>query len=251
MFGGFLYVLGGCTSGDSVVDTVQRYDPRFNSWYQVATMLVPRFCFFAGVVGNRLYAVGGYCELGGEGELDSVEVYDPETNCWKFVTPLPAARSSHVGSVHDGRIYISGGSHEDELQDLLRFDSSKWEYRAPMLMPRQQHVMASVGDRLIVAGGCDDFGDYRCVFEVESYDPVANQWTVIASLPIAHVESSCVVIGGHVYVPGGVHFDGYGYHSKISRYDSEAGTWELMGELPDFHPCASFCVLPMPSYQLA
>ena len=39
VFGGFLYVLGGCNTqcahGESAVNSVLRYDPRFNVWFQV------------------------------------------------------------------------------------------------------------------------------------------------------------------------------------------------------------------------
>jgi hypothetical protein len=63
VYNNFLYVLGGCTTqcahGESAVNSVLRYDPRFDTWFQVCPMINKRAYFFAGVLNDRIYTVGG------------------------------------------------------------------------------------------------------------------------------------------------------------------------------------------------
>ena len=254
VFGGFLYVLGGCATqcahGESAVNMVHRYDPRFNSWYQVAPMLSRRAYFFAGVVGNHLYAIGGKFK---DGSLASAEFYDPDTNRWELVSPMPSAYHSHAGAVYSGRIYISGGySNNHFTPDLQRFDTIQWEDMAPMLTPRGWHVMAAVGERLIVAGGCNLNTSQQAlpVLQAESYDPTVDQWTLIAPLAVSHKEASCVVYHGQIYVLGGYNVQTKTGQRAVSRYDAEAGAWEQIGALPVSQTGVGYCVLALPTYNL-
>jgi N-acetylneuraminic acid mutarotase len=41
------------------------------------------------------------------------------------------------------------------------------------------------------------------VMQSECYDPMADQWTIIAPLSVSHKEASCVVYNDHIYVLGG------------------------------------------------
>lgn len=247
-------MLGGCATqcahGESAVSMVHRYDPRFNSWYQVAPMLSRRAYFFAGVVGNHLYAVGGKFK---DGSLASVECYDPDTNHWELVAPMPTAYHSHAGAVYAGRIYISGGySNNHFTPDLQRFDTAQWEDMAPLLTPRGWHVMAAVGERLIVAGGCNLNTSQQAlpVLQAESYDPAVDQWTLIAPLAVSHKEASCVVYRGQIYVLGGYNVQTKTGQRAVSRYDAEAGAWEQIGVLPVSQTGVGYCVLALPTYNL-
>ena len=60
-----------------------------DSWREVAPMRKARSGLAAGMVGGKLYALGGY-EY--PDTLDTVEVYDPATDTWAAVAPMPTAR---------------------------------------------------------------------------------------------------------------------------------------------------------------
>ncbi|KAF0037436.1 hypothetical protein F2P81_010310 [Scophthalmus maximus] len=81
---GFLYAIGGHDAPASSLasrlsDCVERYDPKTDVWTAVAPMSISRDAVGVCLLGDRLYAVGGY---DGQVYLNTVEAYDPQTNEW-------------------------------------------------------------------------------------------------------------------------------------------------------------------------
>lgn len=59
-----------------------RYDPKTDMWTAVASMSISRDAVGVCLLGDKLYAVGGY---DGQTYLNIVEAYDPQTNEWTQV----------------------------------------------------------------------------------------------------------------------------------------------------------------------
>ena len=60
--GGQLYLIGGrnnSANGNMDSDSVERYDPFYDEWLNVASLTVPRNRLGVGVVDGAVYAVGG------------------------------------------------------------------------------------------------------------------------------------------------------------------------------------------------
>ncbi|XP_037117535.1 kelch-like protein 5 isoform X1 [Syngnathus acus] len=92
---GFLYAIGGHDAPASSLasrlsDCVERYDPQTDVWTTVAPMSISRDAVGVCLLGDRLYAVGGY---DGQMYLNTVEAYDPQTNEWSQVAPLCLGRA--------------------------------------------------------------------------------------------------------------------------------------------------------------
>ncbi|XP_057187150.1 kelch-like protein 5 isoform X2 [Triplophysa rosa] len=92
---GFLYAIGGHDAPASSLasrlsDCVERYDPKTDTWTAVAPMSLSRDAVGVCLLGDRLYAVGGY---DGQVYLNTVEAYDPQTNEWTQVAPLCLGRA--------------------------------------------------------------------------------------------------------------------------------------------------------------
>ncbi|XP_070770633.1 kelch-like protein 5 [Enoplosus armatus] len=92
---GFLYAIGGHDAPASSLasrlsDCVERYDPQTDVWTAVAPMSISRDAVGVCLLGDRLYAVGGY---DGQVYLSTVEAYDPQTNEWTQVAPLCVGRA--------------------------------------------------------------------------------------------------------------------------------------------------------------
>jgi len=68
-----------------------RYDPKTDTWTTVSSLSVPRDAVGVCLLGDRLYAVGGY---DGQSYLNTVESYDAQNNEWTEV--IPAAHSSFL-----------------------------------------------------------------------------------------------------------------------------------------------------------
>ncbi|XP_069487892.1 kelch-like protein 5 isoform X3 [Ambystoma mexicanum] len=92
---GFLYAIGGHDAPASnltsrLSDCVERYDPKTDMWTAVASMSISRDAVGVCLLGDKLYAVGGY---DGQAYLNTVEAYDPQINEWAQVAPLCLGRA--------------------------------------------------------------------------------------------------------------------------------------------------------------
>ncbi|XKL62121.1 hypothetical protein PGB90_001954 [Kerria lacca] len=91
---GYLYAVGGHdapASNPSMLrcDCVERYDPTTDSWTIIANMSIARDSIGVGILGHKLFAVGGY---DGQTYLSLVETYNPITNEWKQRQKTAASR---------------------------------------------------------------------------------------------------------------------------------------------------------------
>ncbi|KAL7885709.1 hypothetical protein AOLI_G00060040 [Acnodon oligacanthus] len=94
-YNSFLYAVGGHDAPASnhcsrLSDCVERYDPKTDTWTTVSSLSVPRDAVGVCLLGDRLYAVGGY---DGQSYLNSVESYDAQNNEWTEEVPLNIGRA--------------------------------------------------------------------------------------------------------------------------------------------------------------
>ncbi|EPY79036.1 hypothetical protein CB1_000964001 [Camelus ferus] len=185
VMGDFLFVAGGevehASGRTCAVRTACRYDPRSNSWAEIAPMKNCREHFVLGAMDEYLYAVGGRNEL--RQVLPTVERYCPKKNKWTFVQSFDRSLSCHAGYVADGLLWISGGvTNTAQYQNRLMVyepNQNKWISRSPMLQRRVYHSMAAVQRKLYVLGGNDlDYNNDRIlVRHIDSYNIDTDQWT--------------------------------------------------------------------------
>ncbi|KAL7395492.1 hypothetical protein ABVT39_017895 [Epinephelus coioides] len=94
-YNNFLYAVGGHDAPASnhcsrLSDCVERYDPKTDTWTTVSSLSVPRDAVGVCLLGDRLYAVGGY---DGQTYLNTVESYDAQNNEWTEEVPLNIGRA--------------------------------------------------------------------------------------------------------------------------------------------------------------
>lgn len=91
----FLYAVGGhdapavSNPQQSRFACMERYDPCTDTWSMVASLSVGRDAIGVCVLGQKLFAVGGY---DGTGYLSLVEAYDSKDNIWREVASLNTGR---------------------------------------------------------------------------------------------------------------------------------------------------------------
>lgn len=123
--GRYLYAIGGAAigqpgqSGPSLT-TVERYDPKSDSWTTMNPMVESRVlpCAVQTEVGHRrvLVVVGGF-EVSADGTLvqarPTTEVFDPHTGRWTLLDVLlPFGRGSHdCATEADGTVLAIGGAN--------------------------------------------------------------------------------------------------------------------------------------------
>ncbi|XP_076817499.1 kelch-like protein 9 isoform X2 [Clavelina lepadiformis] len=232
----FLYVLGGQNMfderGTTAVNTVIRYDPRFNIWMRIASMNDRRAGFTCSVVDNRLYALGG---VNATGRMSSMECYSLEDDRWRYVASVQTGLCDHAQAVHGNLIYISGGFKEGRFNNQLLAYSPRhdtWHERTPMHFARGWHAMVAFGDSIFVTGGNAGLNKRIDIHETEIYNAMSDQWTLVAPLPLPHSEGGSEYYDGKLYVVGGYSWTQQKCLSSIQCYDPNKDSWENHGNLP-------------------
>uniref|UniRef100_W5M7S1 Kelch like family member 34 n=1 Tax=Lepisosteus oculatus TaxID=7918 RepID=W5M7S1_LEPOC len=232
--GNFLYVLGGeaieINENGKVVTTVvnnqvYRYDPRFNRWAEAAGMLERRAQFACCAVDGRIFAIGG--RSGIESPHSSMEVYDIKTNTWQKAEHLPQKMHGHACTVYRNTIYISGGVHTNQRESsrqVFKFNilERQWRPCAAMSIARFSHQMAAVKDKIYTF-----LGMYEPFCDIETYDPIENQWTRLKPLLNDRFSYGLVVVEGSILLIGGKKWHNAQEVStpSVLEYDVDEDSW--------------------------
>lgn len=120
-----LLVIGG--QAPKAIRSVESYDLREEKWYQAAEMPGRRCRAGLAVLGDKVYAVGGF---NGSLRVRTVDVYDPTTDSWTNCCSMEARRSTLGVAVLNGFIYAVGGfDGSTGLSSAERFDPRLQEWR--------------------------------------------------------------------------------------------------------------------------
>lgn len=187
-----------------------RYDPKTDTWTQLAPMPTGRGGLGAAVVDNSIYAVGGRvggspCQ--GASALDTVERYDIKTNTWTTAAPLPTPLSDIGVIAHGNRIYVFGGctSAHTVVNTVYIYDrkTDSWSQGAPMPTARAAFYGVGIkGDRIYVMGGqSGPSGPVSSANEV--YSISHNSWSTDTPMPHPRGEMGVASHGGRIYTVGG------------------------------------------------
>jgi hypothetical protein len=123
-------------------------------WLGAAPMSTPRAYLAVGVLGAKLYAVGGHDN--DYHTLASVEAYDPGSNQWSATAPRSTPRSFLAVGVLGAKLYAVGGYDGNNiLASVEAYDpgSNQWSAVAPMSTPRYIHAVGVLGAKLYAVGG--------------------------------------------------------------------------------------------------
>jgi N-acetylneuraminic acid mutarotase len=203
-----IYVVAGFVANVHVgaMDRVFRYDFEADRWRAVAPLAVPRGSPGVVSLDGRLHAIGGRND---EGLLGTHEVYDPATDRWEEAAPLPLPRD-HLGiGVAGGRIHVFGGRTGGGTENTGRHDvydpaTDRWREALPMPTPRSGGASFSLGDLLVYAGGeCRPTDPPSTYPDVEAWDPEAEAWVSLTSLPEGRHAFAAATVDETAYVVGG------------------------------------------------
>lgn len=222
---GTLLVVGGTLSSKGGL-SVERYNPRSDSWSVIGEMGTKRLQFGAAVVRGYLYVVGG---RDGLKTLKTVERYDPVERSWATVTPMCAHRHGVGVGVLSGPMYAVGG-HDgwSYLNSVERFDpeTNQWSYVAPMKTARSTVGVAALDNKLYAVGGRDSS---TCLKTVECYDPHTNKWTEAAPLKNKRGGLGLTALNNRLYAVGG--HDSATIFESVECYDPQTNRWSMVASM--------------------
>jgi N-acetylneuraminic acid mutarotase len=175
---GLLYVVGGSCRGScngsgppgSFFASAEVYHPGSNTWTLIAPMSVARGVLGIGVMGGRLYAVGG---AGAGGSLASVEAYDPGRDTWRAIANMSTGRYGLGVGVLDGLLFAVGGYSSFELESAEAYQPANDSWSAVAHMSTKRYVLgAGVLNGLLYAVGGSPDGGEADLNSAEVYTPV-------------------------------------------------------------------------------
>ncbi len=141
---GFVYVVCSLTAQGST-NRLFRYDPRTNSWTELASLPVQGGADHCNVAaaGGKLYVLGairvGSCFIDG----DTWE-YDPAWDHWEIVGRMSTPRGASGVAAIGGNIYVAGGlATAGSVSDFEVFDTERGQLtRLPSMPTARDHLTA-------------------------------------------------------------------------------------------------------------
>ncbi|XP_055386217.1 ring canal kelch protein-like isoform X5 [Condylostylus longicornis] len=221
-----LLVIGG--QAPKAIRSVECYDLREERWYQAAEMPNRRCRAGLSVLGDKVYAVGGF---NGSLRVRTVDVYDPNNDTWTTCNSMEARRSTLGVAVLNGCIYAVGGfDGSNGLNSAEMYDPKiqEWQFIASM-STRRSSVGVGVVNALLYAVGGYDGASRQCLASVEKYDPHTNLWSPVADMSARRSGAGVGVLNNILYAVGG--HDGPMVRKSVEAYDPETNSWKSVCDM--------------------
>lgn len=243
----YIYVVGGGNgaNGSNLLRSVERAellpDGNLGPWIKEKNALIyPRRCTRLAIVGNYIYAIGGYSGT----LLDSIERAEilPGGRLGPWVLqpqPLTMPRYVHAVAQHNDTVFVIGGhaqSQGDAQSEVewaqLRNDHKGvvWQRAASLQKGRYGLLAATHARHVYALGGINNLKFLNNVEKLDvSTEGVATGWQTTTPLPIPLADFSVVTYKDWLYILGGTNSGGY-YNTVVSARFNEAGDIGYWGE---------------------
>ncbi|MEP6888400.1 MAG: kelch repeat-containing protein [Nitrospirales bacterium] len=240
--GGKIYVIGGLGEPSlgnvkdlAITPLVEEYDSATEQWTTRAPLPVGLHHVGIGVIGNRVYVIGGFKQslMSVWKPVATVYVYDAARDAWSEASPMPTARGALAVAEVGGNLYAIGGYDGDGNTPAVEsYDpvQNVWTVRAPLPIPRDHLAAATVKKTMYAIGGRLNWDYQNNLSVTEAYDPSTDSWTRVADLPTVRSGITAGVIDNMIYVLGGE--SPGGTFSTNEAYVPAQDRWYTMTPMP-------------------
>lgn len=247
-----LYVLGGYENYIVSSRRLHVFDPVDGTWTELQNTpskishvnLVPGdtgFWYAGGMKDKPAAAIKDHI-------ISEVWHFDPDLDRYSAAPLLPEPRGGGaLERLGDRLHYVSGlmVDRDTDSPDHFVFDlaawsatgTASWTKAAPLPVPRNQHSVAVLNNKLYIIGGQFNHDSQQLdQTRVDIYDPEADSWSEGPALPVAHSHSEGAtfvcknriwMIGGHSTPEGGKK----GFCRNVVTLE-EGSEWEVTCHLP-------------------
>lgn len=218
---GRMYVIGGYgTNGGPAPSTVHEYDAAVDRWTEKSPIPIPVHHQAQALYDGKIYVFGGCMRpLSGPGmngwePVDNAWEYDPAADSWTALAPMPGRRCAAIAEEVGGKIYVIGGrqasahvtvaSNTDVVEEYDPARDLWGAVKAPMPTPRSGGGSAVHDGKIYTAGSEYQSDRFHASFRaLEVYDPAANRWTSLPSMPSARHGLASAFIGNRLHLVSG------------------------------------------------
>jgi N-acetylneuraminic acid mutarotase len=197
-----------------VTAEVWKYDIAADSWTGGPPLPERRAGGGLAVVERKLHYFGGYKTDRDTNAGDHWSLSLDGGKDWQHEADLPDPRGHVSAAVLDGKIYALGGDHghdktQIDVKSCHRFDpaTKKWSEIASLPDGRSHFESSTIvyKDRILIVGGrCNSSQPPRNVVDdLLQYDPKADSWDAVGTMPEKLLAPAAAVISGRIVVIGG------------------------------------------------
>jgi N-acetylneuraminic acid mutarotase len=163
---------------------------------------------------------------------------------WHSSVPLPSPQAeSGYANIEGNAHVISGrGIVHGRLTDVAEhvfYDGTKWQYAAPVPLPRNSGACVSMDKGCLLIGGRIQEKNHENQSRVDFYDQRSDRWFELAPMPQACAGIAAAKKGNKVYVFGGEQYNLINNHNsvpimqsktfnKIWEYDFARDHWQAL-----------------------
>ena len=195
------------------------------------------------LLGSKAYIGGGGMN---PGSPSRVLIYDYTKNLWDI---LDTPTQWYALTTYHSQLVLVGGVDPNTRvatnQLLVLDEQHHWTQPLPPMTTKRCYASAvSVGDHLIVAGGCvsSDFESLDGVVDMDAQDVVevynGHQWRQVQSLPKACSSMKSTFLEGDWYLAGGMGQGCKVYHTSLESLIATSGeavetsVWKKLPDVP-------------------
>ncbi len=234
-----LYQIGGISS-TSAINGIYRYDLTTGLWTTLTTLLTATSRMDPIALNGKIYVAGGYNTTAAE--INNLQIFSTTANSWSTGAALPVKLSHYSAVAYNGEIYLIGGYNGNTYavtNTLYIYNpiSNSWRTAAPMNTIRANAAAGLIDGKIYVAGGAPSIlsGTVAAV-SGEVYNPVANSWSSIATLPYSLTQAADAVLEDrYLIVAGGApHHDSHTLgrqYKSVLVYDAVLDRWTRMPDM--------------------
>jgi N-acetylneuraminic acid mutarotase len=193
---------------------VWKYDMDADEWSRGPPLPEPRAGGGLAISQGRLHFFGGYTSDRDTVAADHWSLPLRGNGSWTREADMPNPRGHLAAATLDGSIYALGGAngHDRKQVDQAfceRYDPStkRWTPIASLPEGRSHFESSTIvheGRIIIVAGRCNASMPPRMnVDDILSYDPKADSWRLLATVPLRLMSPSVQIVGRQLVVVGG------------------------------------------------
>jgi len=163
-------------------------------------------------------------EFGG----DEITALVPDSvGCWTSAASLPAKVLDAGGTALDGKLYVVGGKTATATQSsvyVFNPATGAWSQgpNLPGAAVENPAVVSGSGKLYAFGGSTAPFSGAQNSAAV--FDPIAGSWSSLPPMPTARAGASAQVVGGNIYVVGGMGNNGASLNT-VEIFNPTSGTW--------------------------
>lgn len=211
-----IYALGGVDGEgqgfNTMVRTIEVYDPATDVWETKTDMPIAVSLFSASVVDGTIYIVGGADFSAWPGTpsiVGDVWAYEPNSENWEQKPSMSTPRALHTTCVLDDEIYAIGGASlwgGAPLQSVEVYNPGENSWSHLSDMPEARFMLASsiaAGSIFVTGGAGTDFSATRTNLEYDPNQPTTPGWAYQSLMPTARHSLANAKVDEFIYAIGG------------------------------------------------